>query len=579
MTPPAESLKRRILAATGETPADLVLRGGQVVNLFSGKTEEGDVAVCEGFVVGVGPGYRGREEVDLKGRWIAPGLMDGHIHIESSMLLPSRLAAALLVHGTTTLVSDPHEIANVMGLDGVLFMVEEGSHIPMDIFYMAPSCVPATHLETSGAHLDASRLAELKGHPRILGLAEMMNYPAVLSGDPLVLEKLSLFADQVLDGHGPSLTGRALQAYAAAGIRSDHETTMRPEGREKLDHGMTLMIREGSSAQNLEALLPLVRDEGYDRVCFVSDDLHAEEIAGRGHLDFILKKAVRLGLDPITAVRLVTLNPAVYFGLRDRGAVAPGFRADLVVLEDLRTFRVLSVYKDGRHVVQEGELQVSIPDRGISSRVRAASLNMAPLTPDHFRIAHPGGKARVIEIVPGQILTRSHTMEIRREGGDAVPHVEQDILKLAVIERHRASGRLGLGFVQGFGLREGAMASSVAHDSHNVIALGATDEEMFRAVEEVRVMGGGLSVVRGRETLARTPLEIAGLMSIETLDALIEQLAATNGAAARLGCALDQPFMTLSFLALPVIPELKLTDRGLVDVERFEIVPLFPESG
>jgi len=463
-----------------------------------------------------------------------------------------------------------------MGLEGIRFMLEESRSIPFDIFFMAPSCVPATNLETAGATLNATDLTELKDEPRILGLAEMMNFPGVLMGDEQVLEKIAFFRDKVLDGHCPSLSGYDLQAYLSSGIRSDHETTVRSEGLEKVKSGMMLMIREGTSAKNLEELLPLVNSDNSRRFCFVSDDLHAEDIQHRGHLNFMLKKAVDLGLDPVTAIQLVTLNPAEYFGLQDRGAIAPGYRADITVLEDPDDFEVSSVYKDGRMVINKGEL-IGFPFNEIEMPLdQPKPLNIALLTPDSFRIPHVGGKARVIELIPGQITTRMLYEKTKSEGGWVVADIKSDILKLCVVERHKASGHVGLGLVKGFGLKHGAIASSVAHDSHNVIVVGVSDEAIFKAVEIVRDMGGGLAAVRDNRTvLAKIPLEIAGLMSRQPLDTVVKQLQAIKNAASALGCALEEPFMALSFLALPVIPELKLTDMGLVDVNRFEIVPLF----
>jgi len=570
-----ESLKQRILASRGEIPADRVLKGGRVVNLFSGDIQKGDVAVWDGVIVGLGLAYHGKEEIDVSDQWIVPGLIDGHLHIESSMLSPSRIAAALLVHGTTAIVADPHEIANVMGLDGIRYMLDESAGIPFDIFFMAPSCVPATHLETSGAILDASDLKELLKEPRILGLAEMMNFPGVLMGDPQVLEKIVLFQDRVVDGHSPMVTGYDLQAYLSVGIGSDHESTLRQEALEKMENGMMVMIREGTSARNLEELLPLVTERNSHRFCFVSDDLHAEDIQDRGHLDFVVKKAIRSGLDPITAIRLATLNPAAYFGLRRRGAIAPGYRADMVVLNDLNEFDVAAVYKDGRQVVKDGELTDSQWDSfGVSFKPRGP-LSVAPLQADDFGIPYPGGRARIIELVPGQIFTRGCMEGVPSVNGFVKTDPENDLLKLAVVERHHATGNIGLGLVRGFGLQKGAIASSVAHDSHNVIVAGVTDEEICMVVEVVRDMGGGLAVVQGHETLSKVRLEIGGLMSAQSIEILVPQLKAVKRAAAEIGCRLDEPFMALSFLALPVIPELKLTDRGLVDVNRFEFVPLF----
>ncbi len=574
-----KSFKKRILAARRIIPADLVLKGARVVNVFVGEVQEKVVAICDGVIVGLGNDYRGEKEVDLRDKWIVPGLIDGHLHIESSMLLPSQLAAALLVHGTTTIVSDPHEIANVMGLAGIRFMLMESNDIPFDIFFTAPSCVPATHLESSGASLNTSDLSKLKDEPRILGLAEMMNFPGVLMGDPGVLEKIVLFRDRVLDGHCPSLTGYDLNAYLTSGIGSDHETTNRLEGLEKLENGMMLMIREGSSAKNLEELLPLINTKNARRFCFVSDDLHAEDIQHKGHLDYIVKKAIELGLEPAIAVQLVTLNTAEYFGLKNRGAIAPGYRADLVVLDDLERFEVTSVYKDGRMVVDKGAL-INFPmNRDNIPLIQPKPLNIAPLNPDSFRISHSGCKARVIEVLPGQIITHMLHAEPKSIDGLVASDVKSDILKLCVVERHKASGRIGLGLVRGFGLKRGAMASTVAHDSHNVIVVGVTDKEIFSSVEAVKAMGGGLAVVSGDDILAKSRLEMAGLMSMQPLKALLSQLQAVKEAVFHLGCELEEPFMALSFLALPVIPELKLTDRGLVDVNQFKIVPLFLERG
>ncbi len=581
MNDPLESLRKRILAARGDIPADLVLKGGKIVNVFSGEIKKGDVALYDGIIVGIGTQYRGKEEVDLKGKWVAPGLIDGHLHIESSMLPPSRLAPQLLVHGTTTIVSDPHEIANVLGLDGVRFMLQDSRSIPFDIFFMAPSCVPATHLETAGATLGPSELSELKGEALVLGLAEMMNFPGIIMGNKDVLKKIDLFKDKVLDGHCPLLGGNDLQAYLAAGIRSDHETSRGLEGLEKLSSGMMVMIREGTSAKNLEELLPLVNERNSRRFSMVSDDLHAEDISRQGHLDSTLKKAVKLGMDPVTAIQLVTLNPAEYFGLRDRGAVAPGCCGDIVVFNDLVDFDADLVYKNGCRVADSGEV-IGFPvreDHGIPlDSTRHRPLRIAPMGTDALRIAHNGGRARVIELIPGQVITSMRLESVSSDGRYVTTDIHADILKLCVVERHKATGRVGVGLVRGFGLRRGAIASSVAHDSHNVIAVGVSDEEILEAIERVRVMGGGLAVVAGNDTLADVPLEIAGLMSTEPLDTLVRQLQGVKKACQGLGCKPEDPFMMLSFLALPVIPEVKLTDLGLVDVNKFQLVPLFLET-
>jgi len=571
------SLQRRIRAGRGDAPADLVLKRARVVNVFTGDIRVADVAVQDGYVAGVQTGYAGRHELDADGRWVTPGLIDPHIHIESSMLMPAGLAAALAPHGTSAIVSDPHEIANVLGMPGIRFLLDRSERLPVDVFFTAPSCVPATPLETSGARLDADALVPLLKEPRILGLAEMMNFPGVCHSDAEVLEKLVRFQDRILDGHSPGLTGYDLQAYLAAGIQSDHECTTPEEAREKVAAGMFVMIREGTSARNLDALLPAVTMENAGRFSFASDDLHPQDLLRRGHLNHVVQRAIRAGLHPALAVRLASFNPASYFGLRNRGAVAPGFHADLVVLDDLDTFTVHRVYKNGKLVAEDGKLCASLePEEGSTT---AKPLATGPVTPDRFRILSRGTEARAMELVPGQILTGQVLVHPRVLDGEVVSDPEQDLLKIAVVERHYGSGRTGLGLVRGFGLGAGALAGSVAHDSHNVIAVGVKDTDLARAVEEVRQMGGGLAVTRDGEVLARVPLPVAGLLSDAPIRVLVDKIDEANRAAALLGCGLEDPFMQLSFLALPVIPALKLTDRGLVDVVRFEHVPLFVSSG
>jgi adenine deaminase len=566
-------LQQTIKAARRQIPSDLVLKKGRVVNVFSGEILESDVAIHHGLIVGVGEAYSGRQEEEVEGRFIAPGLIDGHMHIESTMLLPSRLAASLLVRGTTAIVSDPHEIANVMGLAGIRFMLRESEGLPLDIFFMAPSCVPATFLETSGASLDPEDLASLREEPRILGLAEMMNYPGVLGGDEKVLSKLRLFRGRVIDGHAPSLVGHDLQAYCSAGVQSDHETIDLHEAEEKLRAGMMIMIREGTSAKNLEALLPLVNQKNSRRFCLVTDDLHPEDLMEKGHLDHVLGKAVRLGLDPLTALQMVTLNPAGFFRLRDRGAVAPGYRADLAVLKSLESFSAERVYKDGRLAAFDGNIVPFAQTK--KENLPSWPIRIPSLSPESFRIPKLGDRARVVEVIPGQIMTRARIEEVLFAGGWVLSDVHKDILKLIVIERHQGTGRIGRGLVKGFGLRRGALASSVAHDSHNIIAVGVEDLDLLTAVEEIRRMGGGLVAAEGGRILAKAPLEIGGLMSKESLESLSPQIKGLSRAARSLGCVLPEPFMALSFLSLPVIPELKLTDKGLVDVQRFAEVPLF----
>ncbi|RJR18028.1 MAG: adenine deaminase [Desulfobacteraceae bacterium] len=565
-------LKERIAVGSGKIPADLVLKGGKILNVFTGEVLSGDVAVYGGVIAGVGPSYKGREEVDTKGKWIAPGLIDAHFHIESSMLVPSALASAVMVHGTTALVADPHEIANVMGLEGIRFMLDESMSAPVDIFFTAPSCVPATHLETSGAKLSAADLAEFASEPRILGLAEMMNFSGVINGIDQVLEKVVLFQGRVIDGHAPFLTGQNLQGYLSAGIGSDHECVGSDEALEKLRSGAYVMIREGTSAKNLETLLPLVNEKNSRRFCLVSDDLHAEDLLLRGHLDFTIGKAIRLGISPVVAVQMATLNPAEYFGLKNRGAIAPGYIADMVILDDLGKFQVNSVYKGGRLIADKG--------KAVNYETSKANHVVHPflcgeLTLERLAVVHQGGKARVIETVPDQILTKISIMDLPFKDGLAISDIESDVIKICVLERHLGTGNVGIGFVKGFGFKRGALASSVAHDSHNIIAAGVTDSEIAIAVGAVRDMNGGISVVDGEKVIGRLPLPVAGLMSDKPLEILVGEIKNVKSACRNLGCGLEDPLMTISFLALPVIPALKLTDLGLVDVNNFKIVPLF----
>lgn len=572
-----DALKKRIQAARKEIPSDVVLKGCRVVDVFSGTIQSGDVAIADSHIVGIGEGYQGHEVLKLDGRWVAPGLIEAHMHIESSMMLPSRLAQALLCRGTTAAISDPHEIANVMGIAGILLMLKDSESIPFDFYFMAPSCVPATPLESSGARLEVSTLDRLKAIPRVLGLAEVMNYAGVLNGEKEVLEKLLLFGDKIIDGHAPGLKGDDLQAYVVAGIRSDHETYGIQEGLEKLRSGMMIMIREGSSAKNLEELLPLVTTTNSRRFCLVSDDLHPMDLFRRGHLDYIVRRAISLGLDPVTAIQMTTLNPAEYFGLKGRGAVAPGYRADLVVIDDLTGFRAEKVFKDGDLVANNGEV-IWRPKDALPG-FRPAKLNIAGnLSPEDFRIRSEGKKIRVIEVIPNQILTDVSVEAVMSKDGWVLTDTDRDILKLAVVERHVATGRIGLGMVRGFGLRSGAICSSISHDSHNLVVLGTNDRDMCRAVFEVRDMGGGIAVVEDMRVIARMRLEIGGLMSREPLDSLVRELDHVKKGAVSLGCKLSDPFMVLSFLALPVIPKLKLTDMGLVDAEEFRLVPLFLED-
>jgi adenine deaminase len=566
-----QKLARRLQAARGELSADLVLAGGKVADVFTGEWRETEVALFDGVIVGLGdyPGPR----LELAGRYLLPGFIDGHLHLESSMLTPRELARALLPLGTTAVVADPHEIANVWGARGLDYLFKATAGLPVDFFFMLPSCVPASPLETSGARLEAADLAGYRQHPRVLGLAEVMNFPGVVAGDPGLLEKIALYPQGPVDGHAPLLSGKALNAYRLAGIGSDHECSLLSEAREKLARGFYLMLREGSLARNLADLLPAVTPATLSRTMMVTDDCHPGDLYAQGHLNRRLHKAVSLGLDPLAAVTMVTRNPAEYFRLRDRGALAPGFRADLVVVDDIRDFRVHQVFKDGRLLVDGGRW---LEEPGFPDVLAPPSpMQVKPLSPEALSPPAADDQVKVIGLVPGQLLTEKLLLPTPVRGGRLAADPGRDLLKLAVVERHHGTGNLGLGLVRGFGLQKGALASSVAHDSHNLVVAGADEADMLAAVEHLMRLGGGLALVAQGKLLAYLPLPIAGLLTSAPLEEVAQAYGRLQAAYRSLGGSLVDPFMALSFLALPVIPALKLTDLGLVDVDRFKIVPLF----
>ncbi len=561
-------------AARGEIPVDLLLRNARVVNVFSGEIEQIDVAILRSWVVGVGDGYEARAEEDLQGAYVSPGFIDSHVHIESSMVTVREFARAVVPHGTTTVIVDPHEIANVLGLDGIRYVLESAKYGPLSVYVMAPSCVPATAMETAGASLESYDLAPLLSDPWILGLGEVMNYAGVMQGDRSLVDKLTTFRGHVIDGHAPGLAGHALNAYVLAGIGSDHECTTVAEARAKLARGLYIFLREGSIARNLEDLLPMITPANSRRCCFCTDDRHPADLLERGHIDGMIRRAIRGGVEPITAIRMATLNPAEYFHLHDRGAVAPGRRADLVIFDSFHDLHVEMVYRGGRLAAVQGR-PVPWPEHPRQPTVRS-SMNIAWERVD-LRIPAQGRRIRVIGARADQLITEHLVEPATVRDGQVVADPARDLLKLAVIERHQASGNVGKGFVRGFGLREGALASSVAHDHHNLMVLGADDESMLTAARAVGDMRGGMAVAHGRRVLARLPLPIAGLMSDRPVLEVREGLDRLLHAAHRLGVTMRDPFMTMSFLGLEVIPSLKLTDRGLVDVERFRLVSLFSD--
>lgn len=564
--------------ARGDAPADLLLTDARYFDVFSGRLTRANIAIVGDRIAGVGDYTAGLQTVSLGGACVAPGLIDAHVHIESSMLPPHEFGSAVLCRGTTCVIADPHEIANVHGLEGIRYMLASAACAPLRIRFALSSCVPATDLETSGATLSAAQLAPMFDDERIVALAEMMNYPGVVGGDPAVMEKLRLGATKRIDGHAPGLRGRPLQAYVSAGISSDHECTTAEEAREKLALGMQILIREGTAAQNLEALLPAIEPHTAHRFAFCTDDRHPDDLTREGHIDHVIRKAIRLGLDPVRAVQVATLFPARHYGLMDQGAIAPGCLADLIVVDSPDAFGVQRVMCGGRWVFENGEYIGPAP-HDIPTPPRGGVRLPDGFSSASFRIAAPptGCRMRVIGLTDAQLLTKQLIEAPTVRNGECVASPERDVLKLAVLERHRGSGRIGLGFVRGFGLARGALAGTVAHDSHNLLVLGTNDADMCVAATAVANARGGLAVAEGGRVTALLPLPIAGLMSDQPRDRVVAVQDSLRDAAAALGSRLRDPFMPLSFLSLPVIPSLKLTDRGLVDVERFELVGLFVE--
>ena len=565
-------LGQLVRVARGDALADLVLRNSRLVNVYSGEIYPADVAIYNARVAAIGNDYQAQEEIDLKGSYLAPGLIDAHVHIESSMVGVRQYAQAVVPRGVTSVIADPHEITNVLGLDGIRYMFDQAKYGRLSMFVMVPSCVPATSMATAGALLEAKDIVALQNDPWVLGLAEMMNYPGVVNEDPGVLEKIESFRTRVLDGHAPALTGKALNAYLAAGIGSDHECTTIEEAREKLRLGAYILIREATNSHDLMNLLPLVTPDNARRICFCTDDRHPGDLLDEGSVDHLVRTAIQSGLDLVTAIRMATLNTAEWFRMYDRGGLRPGNRADLIAFDDPDEFRVRLVMRSGQVVAENGKmLPFDQPERPTYLR---GSMNVNWNSVD-FTIPAEGRHAHVIGILPDQLLTENRVLEISSASGVAMPDQERDIAKIAVIERHMASGRVGKGFVQGLGIRRGAIASTIAHDHHNLIVAGTDNISLTTAAGAVADMGGGLAVADGIRVLARVPLPVAGLMSTRPIAEVRKALDEVIAASRSLGSELNDPLMTLSFLALEVIPHLKLTDQGLVDVDKFRLVPLW----
>ncbi|HBD91337.1 MAG: adenine deaminase [Rhodobacteraceae bacterium GWE1_64_9] len=552
----------------GLAPADLVLRGGQVLDLVTGALIAGDVAICGGVIVGVFDSYEGREVVDVSGRILVPGFIDTHLHIESSLVTPYEFDRCVSPHGVTTAICDPHEIANVCGLTGIHYFLEASAHTVMDIRVNLSSCVPSTHMETAGAELQAADLIPLMDHPRVIGLAEFMNFPGVLMKDPGCMAKLEAFRGRHIDGHAPLLSGRDLNGYIAAGIRTEHEATTAEEALEKLRKGMRVLIREGSVSKDLHALAPVLTERTSPYCCFCTDDRNPLDIGEHGHLDYLIRTAIALGVPVLAAYRAASLSAAEAFGLKDRGLIAPGKRADIVVLPDLESCRPEMVFTGG---VRVGD--AAFAARQLVDPVARHSVKARRVTAGDFRTGGNRVETPVIGILPGKIITEHLTYDIAPVDGDKRPDVARDLMKIAVIERHGKNGNLATGFVQGFGMQRGAIASTVCHDHHNIAVVGADAADMALAANRLGEIEGGFVVVEGGRVLAELALPVAGLMSLEPFEVVRDDLVALRAAARSLGVVLEEPFLQLAFLALPVIPHLKITDHGMVDVDRFEVLP------
>ncbi len=560
-----------LAVARGDRPADILLRGGRVVDVFSGTINHEDVAIHGTRIAGVGHGYDADHIVDLDGAYIAPGLIDAHVHVESSMVTPPEFARAVVPRGTTTVVSDPHEIANVHGLTGIHYMLDASDGLPLTIFVMASSCVPATHMGTAGADLDAAALQTLLGHPRVRGLAEVMNFPGAIGGDEAVRAKIDAFSGRIIDGHAPGVTGRQLNAYVVAGPTSDHECVSPEEALERIRRGMWVFFREATNAQNLNALIPALSNDTRRRICLCTDDRQPSDLLRAGGIDAMVRRLIEAGTQPIHALQLATLNPAEYFRLTDRGGVAPGRRADLMILDDLETLQIREVYAGGACVARDG-LPLWTPPPTVSPPPPSMSVDLKELS---LVIPAREGPARVIRTIPDQIRTEAESTMPTIRDGSVVADPGRDLLKIVVVERHRGTGNVGHGLVSGVGLERGAIAGTVAHDHHNIIAIGADDVSLKAAIARVVELKGGLVATDGKDILAEMPLPVGGLMSSEPIESAEAQLTALLQATARLGSPLHDPFMTMAFTGLEVIPALKITDRGLVNVDDFTLVEMW----
>ncbi|GAB6137883.1 adenine deaminase [Halanaerobaculum tunisiense] len=562
--------------AQGEIKADLVLKNGQVVDVFNEEIKELDVAIADGVIIGTGS-YKGHKEIDLQGQVLAPAFIDGHLHLESAMAKVKEFAQEVISLGTTTVVADPHEIANVMGIEGIKYLLDVGLSLPWNFNLMLPSCVPATKFDTSGAILKAEDLEELITAEGILGLGEVMDFTGVINGEQSIWEKLSLFSDRFIDGHAPGLNVKDLNTYLLGGIKADHECTTCQEALEKIGKGMYIMIREGSATKDLARLLPAVNEKNSNRFLFATDDRHPRDLVGEGHINFLIKKAIKHGMEPLQAIKLATINSANALGLDNIGAIAPGYKADLVVIDDLEKININKVFKDGRLVAQNGKFILDSADEVQDSASQNSdiynSVNIGKIEKTDFMLPE-GNKYRVLELMEEQIITRESTVNLSSQQLTSSELAKQNLVKLAVVERHQKTGNIGLGLLKGLGLQTGAIATSIAHDTHNIIVAGVEAEDMILAVQEIEKLQGGIVITNKGQIVDKLPLPIAGLMSDKPLVKIAEKLDSLQATAFSLGVTKEEPFMTLSFMSLPVIPELKITDKGLFSVVDFQFVPL-----
>lgn len=568
-----EELRQLIIAAKGDENSELVFKNANVINVFTGEIIFGDLAVDNGRIVGIGS-YKGETEIYLDGKYISPGFIDSHVHIESSMSTPTQFARAVIPRGVTSIISDPHEIANVKGIDGIRYMIEDAKDTPLDVYVMLPSCVPSTEFENAGAILEAKDLEELINEESVLGLGEMMNYPGVIAAEDKILDKLILGRKTIIDGHGPVIKDKDLNAYAAAGIKTEHESSTTEEVLERLRLGMYILIREGSAAKDLRNIIQTVTKDNLRRFLLCTDDKHPEDLINEGSIDFNIKLAIKAGIDPVDAIKMATLNSAECYGLKDKGAIAPGYRADLVIIDNLDDFNIIKVFKDGELVAENNkplfEVKSYLPNN------MKDSVNIKKVEVKDIQIIMKTDKANIISIVEDSLVTERVVKKVKVENGH-FQYSDEDILKLVVVERHSATGNIGVGLIENFQLENGAIGSTIAHDSHNILVVGDNDEDILSVIEEIERIGGGLVIVSNGKVLKSLTLEIGGLMTskpIEETNLALKEMMRISQKQLKVNPEID-PFMTLAFMALPVIPKIKLTDMGLFDVENFNFIEVY----